>query len=125
MLLLTAVSVCVFAVAYFIFVRPVLRARPSLAEFWQEEDRFLEALRLKVAGLKAWLTTMLVIVAGVALELNDFIAPLAAQAGIDVHTLLPQIPASAWPFITIGLMLLLQYFRKIAGRRERAGGEPV
>lgn len=125
MLLLTMLALVAGLAAYWIWVRPELRARPSLAEFYAEEDRFFEAFRLKIAGLKARIATVVAGVAFVALEVNDLIAPFLSDAGVDVKALLPQIPAQLWPFITLGLMLLLQYFRKIAARREAAGGEPV
>ncbi len=124
MLLLTLLAVLTGLVAYLVWLRPALRVRPSLTEFWAEEDRLFESFRLKVAGLKAKITTVVAGVAFVALEANDLVAPLASEAGIDAKALLPQIPPQLWPFITIGLMLLLQYFRKLAARRE-AAGDPV
>lgn len=125
MLLLIALALVAGLLAYLFVIRPVLRARPSLAEFWAQEDHFFEALRLKIAGLKAWLTTWIVGLAFVVLEANDMLAPVLASSGFDTHTLLPWVPAQAWPIVTVGLMLLLQYFRKIAARRQAAGGEPV
>jgi hypothetical protein len=125
MYLLIALAVVVGLLAYAFVIRPALRARPSLNAFWISEGAFFEAIRLKIAGLKAWLTTWIVGLAFVVLELNDMLAPVLGAAGFDTHTLLPWVPAQAWPVITIGFMLLLQYFRKIAARREAAGGAPV
>lgn len=107
----------VFAV-YWIFVRPILRAQPSLATFWAQEDSFVAALKLKFAGAKQKLTTIAFLGAGVIVEAHDQLAPLASQAGVDVTQILPQIPAAAWPFITMGALALVQYFRTLSDRSK-------
>lgn len=107
---LIAVTVCV---AYWFWVRPILRQRPSLAAFWASEDSFFAALRLKFAGIKQKLTTAFVTIAGGVVLAHDQIAPLVT----DTSQWAALVPSWAWPMIPIGITVLVQWFRSLADQR--------
>lgn len=116
MLLNAALVVVPLAVVYVIWIRPILKARPSLAEFYDQEASYFAALRLKLAGLKQKIAGALIIGAGVAVECHDQIAPMLG--GVDFTPITSRVPATVWPFVTIGAVLLLNYFRKLADKRN-------
>lgn len=102
--------------AYWFWIRPILKMRPSLATFYDREASFFEALRLKFAGLKQKLTTAFVTVAGSAVLLHDQIAPLIS--GIDTTKYAEMVPAWAWPLIPIAITLFVQWLRNLSDKRN-------
>lgn len=103
-------------VAYWFWLRPWLQTRPALADFYAREASFFEAVRLKFAGLKQRLTTLIVTVAGVFVMLNDQIAPILGQ--VDTSAITAKVPQWSWPIIVIGVTLLMQWFRTLSDRRN-------
>jgi len=106
--------------AYVVFIRPTLRDQPSFKEFYEQEESFWKALRLKLAGLKQKVTTTILFVAGIVIAGYDQIAPLVLETGVDVTSLTDKIPAKAWPFILMGAAGILQYFRRLSDQRAAA-----
>ncbi len=128
--LLVVLIVFTLISTYAFWIRPVLKTRPSLAEFYAREDSFWAAISLKFGGLKQKLTTAFVMIAGFVVSAYDFLAPLFAQSGVDVTTITSKIPPQAWPLIGMALMALVQYFRNLADKRidqklEDRGIDPV
>ncbi len=128
--LLVALILFTLVLTYLFWIRPVLKTRPSFAEFYAREDSFWAALSAKFGGLKQKLTTAFVMIAGFVVSAYDFLAPIFAQSGVDVTTITSKIPPQAWPLIGMALIALVQYFRNIADKRvdeklEARGIDPV
>ena len=116
-ILLIVLIVVTLAAAYVVYIRPLLKARPALKEFYAQEKSISAAIRMKLAGMKQRLTAVLIVVAGVVVQAYDLIAPHLATAGIAPAQILPQVPAEAWPVIGIAIVLILGYFRKLSDDR--------
>lgn len=112
-LLLVLLIVATALATYVFWIRPLLKATPSLGYLYADEERFWRAVAIKFDGLKQKLVTAIVGVSAFVVSAYDFIAPYVAQSGVDVTTLTDKIPAKLWPVIGIGLVLLLQYLRKL------------
>ena len=97
--LMAALIAATVGTTYFTWIRPELKKRPALKEFYEQEESLWSALRLKLAGLKQKLTAAVLFVAGVVVTAYDQIAPMMLEAGIDVQSLSDKIPSKAWPFI--------------------------
>lgn len=104
------------AAAYWFWIRPLLRSRPGLAEFYRREQSWLAALRLKFAGIKEKLTAVVVVMAAAATELHDQLAPVLA--GIDVTPFTSMVPQGWWPFIVAGTTAAMLLFRLLADNRS-------
>src|SRR5690349_4981091 len=115
--LLVALIAFALVAAYVFWIRPVLKTRPTFAEFYAREESFWKALSLKFGGIKQKLTTAFVMIAGFVVSAYDFLAPLFAQSGVDVTTLTSRVPPKMWPLIGMALIALVQYFRNIADKR--------
>lgn len=118
--LLVLLIVLTLIAIYVFWIRPVLKTRPSFAQYYAQADSFWAALDLKFNGLKQKLTTALVMGAGFVVSAYDFLAPLFAQAGVDVTTILPKVPPQAWPLIGMALIALVQWFRNMADKRKQS-----
>lgn len=101
---------------YYFWLRPILRQRPGFKELYDHEDSFLAALSDKFSGIKQKVAGALVVIAGVAVTVQDQLVPLLS--GVDTTSITKSIPAWAWPLITIAVTLLLNYFRNLADKRE-------
>ena len=101
--------------AYWLWVRPLLKSRPGLAELYRREQSLFTALRLKFAGIKEKLTAAVVATAAAAVELHDQLAP--AVAGIDVTTFTSMVPQGWWPYIVAGTTATMLLFRLMADKR--------
>lgn len=116
------------AATYFFYVRPLLKATPSLGYLYQDEERFWRAVSVKFGGLKQRIATAIISAACFIVASYDTIAPLVASTGVDVTKLAPQVPADAWPWIGLVVVLLLGYFRKLGERsmlNKIASGEDI
>jgi hypothetical protein len=118
-------TVIVLVGAYFWLVRPALKQNPKFAELYTKEDGFFSALNDKLGGIKQKLTTIFVSLAGFLVLAHDQIAPLVTQVGVDPATILPKVPAWAWPIATMGILWLVQYFRELSDRKARANAEAL
>lgn len=105
------------ALAYVFWIRPILRLNEHFAVLLDQEDSFWTAVREKFIGIKGKLTFAFSAIAAVVVEMHDFIVPLAQESGADVQTLLPKVPGWVWPFITMALLALLQWFRHLSEKR--------
>lgn len=110
---------------YVFGIRPTLKKTPGFKELYEAEGSAYAAISSKFGGIKQKLATVLISGAGVIVLAHDQIAPLVVQAGVDPKQLLPQIPASAWPIITIAALWLMQYFRNLADNKARANAEAL
>jgi len=116
-LLLGLIILATSAATYVFWIRPVLKMNPSFAHFVAQEENFHRAARLKLRGLKQRLATGIILASGFVVSAYDFLAPLAAQSGVDVTTLTDKIPPKAWPLIGMATVALIQYFRFLSDRR--------
>ena len=103
---------------YWFWVRPILRLRPSLHEFYAEADTFWEAVRLKFAGIKQKLASAAVVAASIAVTMYDLLAPIVSQ--VDVGGLTGTVPSWAWPLVMIAVTALFQWLRNLGDRRNAA-----
>jgi hypothetical protein len=125
MLLFVSMAATLVAV-YWFWIRPILKSRPALRELYEEEENFLEALRVKFAGIKQKLSTAVVIAVSAVVSGYDFFAPIVS--GVDVSSIAAQVPSWAWPLILITVTAIMKYFRDLADRRheiELGNGSPV
>lgn len=118
--LLVVLIVLTLVATYVFWIRPILKTRPSLMQYYEREESLWAALSLKVSGLKQKLTTAVVMISGFVVSAYDFLAPLFAQSGVDVTTITSKIPAQAWPLIGMALIALVQYFRNLGDKRAAA-----
>lgn len=105
----------ILSAGYYFWLRPILRQRPGFKEIYDREDGLFSAISEKFAGIKQKLTGALVVIAGLAVEVQDTLVP--ALTGIDTTSITSQIPSWAWPLILAGVALLLNWFRSLADRR--------
>lgn len=116
---LTVLVLVILVGGYFLFIRPLLELNPRFKELTDWEVGFGEKLSLRFGGIKQKLTTRLVVLAGTAVTVYDFSNQIARAAGFDVTTYEPlthYVPSGAWPFITMGLLALVQYFRNLGDK---------
>ena len=115
--LLVATVAFTMLVGYVGYVRPALKKNPSFAFFFVQEQSVVRAARLKVRGLKQRLFTGSLIAVGFVVEAYDWLSPLVATSGVDVTKLSDKIPADWWPFIMMGTLALIQWFRELRERQ--------
>lgn len=111
--------VLIFATAlaiYWFWIRPFLKATPSLKDFYDVEESWWAAFALKTAGLKQKLATAFFTLASVSVMFYDSIVP--AMTGVDITPLTSHIPQWAYPLILIGVTWLLNYFRSLSDKRN-------
>lgn len=122
--LFPALVVFTLLVAYVVAIRPILRQNPTLKTIYDYEETYLGALGSKFSGIKQKLMTVALSVAGLFVVAHDQVASLATAAGIDPMflstQLLPQVPSWVWPFVTMGVLWLVQYFRNLADKQAQA-----
>lgn len=129
-LLLFALILFTVVVTYLFWIRPVLKEKPSLSEYYDREGTLFAALNVKFAGIKQKATTAIVMIAGFVVSAYDFLAPLVAQSGVDVTTLSSKVPPTLWPIIGMALIALVQWFRNLSDKRteevlESKGIDPI
>lgn len=113
------------AVAYWFFVRPILQKQPVFREVYAAEESALAALAAKFSGVKQRLATIFFSAIGFILLAHDEIAPLVTQAGVDPSQILPKVPSWLWPIITMVVLWIIQYFRKLADENARKNAEAM
>ena len=124
-LLFPALVVFTLIVVYALVLRPALKQNPKFTELYTKEEGFFSAINNKLGGLKQKLTTIFVSLAGFLVLAHDQIAPLVTQIGVDPATILPKVPAWAWPVATMLVLWLVQYFRSLADRKAVANAEAL
>lgn len=106
------------AIVYWFWIRPILKQTPSLKAFYDAEAGWWAAFSGKFAGIKQKLAGSLIALACLVVELSDYVAP--ALGAVDTTPLTSHVPPWAWPIITIAAIKLLEYFRKLADKRNNA-----
>ena len=117
-MIVAALILPMLAAVYWFWARPILRLRPSLKDFHARSDSFLEAVRLKFAGIKQKLASAAVVTASIAVTMYDLLAPIVSQ--VDVGSLTGSVPGWAWPLVMIAITALFQWLRNLADRRTAA-----
>ena len=116
--MLTFVFVTATLVAvYWFWIRPILKSRPALRDFYEREESLFAALREKLKGIKQKLSSAIVIVASAAISAYDFLTPIVN--GVDVSSIAAQVPSWAWPIVLIVVTALFQFLRNLADRRHQ------
>jgi hypothetical protein len=105
---------------WFFWLRPILRRQPELKDLWAREDRFVEALRLKFAGLKERLFNAIVVGSSAIVLVHDEIAEVVTNSGIDVTPISSRVPSTVWLALLIALPLTMRLFRWLADKRHAA-----
>lgn len=121
-----ALLIIVAVGGYFLWIRPLLKRNPSFAALSDWELDTVQKLQVKFGGIKQKLVTRGVAIAGAAVTAYDFAGPIASAAGFDVTSYEPltkYVPSSAWPFITMGLLGLVQYFRNVSDSPQKSADE--
>ena len=104
--------------AYLFWIRPILRSRPALAQFYAKEEGFWQAVRARLAGIKGKLVAAVGMAASAVVYLHDFLVPVAT--GIDWQPILSLLPDWAWPLLLFGAFALIKWFRALTDRRATA-----
>lgn len=116
MLINVVLLAIIFGAGYWFWLRPILKTTPFLEHFFVREDTFLQALSGKFAGIKQRLSGALIILAGIYVELANYVMP--ALTGVDTSTWTKNLPDWMVPLIPIAAVALLNYFRSLADRRD-------
>lgn len=119
-ILLTLLIVATLAATYFFWVRPLLKATPSLGYLYADEERFWRAVSAKFVGIKQKIISATLAAVAFVVMAYDTLAPMVASTGVDVAKLAPMIPADAWPAIGFATIMLLTYFRHIGDKNAAA-----
>lgn len=106
------------AAAYFYWMRPILKSRPSLAQFCGQAETFWEAVRERFSGIKGKLAAALGMALSAIVYLHDFLLPVAT--GIDWQPILSMLPGWAWPLLLFSAFALIKWFRALTDRRAAA-----
>ena len=89
--MLTFVLVTATLVAvYWFWIRPILKSRPALHEFYEREESLFAAFREKLKGIKQKLSSAIVIIASAAISAYDFLTPIVS--GVDVSSIATNNP---------------------------------
>lgn len=102
--------------AYWYMVRPLLKARPALADFYAVEQSWWNAIWLKLNSIKTKLTAVLLIIASGMVQLHDVIVPLAT--GIDFSPITGKVPPWVWPIVTMGQAGLFYWLRQVTANAQ-------
>lgn len=110
-------------IIYVFWIRPILKTTPTFKQFYDAEENYAGALSSKFGGIKQKLTGALIFAASVIVELWDYVAP--ALGSVDTTPLTSYVPPWAWPLISIGAVMLLNYFRKLSDQRSASDADAV
>jgi hypothetical protein len=91
---------------YWFSIRPILKSRPTFAEFYSREESVFAAVREKLKGIKQKLSSVIVIAASAAVSSYDFITSIVG--GVDVSSITAQVPSWAWPIVLTCITALFQ-----------------
>lgn len=105
---------------YYFWVRPILKSRPELKIFYDDEAGIFSAISAKLAGIKQKLAGALVVLGGVYVEIANYVMP--AMTGVDTTVWTKRLPDWVVPLIPIGLVAIFNYFRSLADKRGGVGG---
>ena len=103
-------------IAYVLWLRPVLRQRPSLKYLYAHSDSFWAAVKSKFLFIKTQVAAALLKVASVLIAIHDFLVPVAT--GIDWTPATQKIPDWIWPFLLFGIGATLLWLRNATSREQ-------
>ena len=106
-----------FVLAYFVWIRPILRTRPACTSFYDRADTFWEAVWMKMRGIKTKLASALVMISSALVGLHDFVMPVLV--GIEWDPVTRNVPAWVWPVAAFGIGLLFKYLRDVTERQHK------
>ncbi len=102
--------------SYFVWIAPLLRARPAFADFYRYTDSFWKAAWLKLNSVKTKLSAKLLMIASGLVAVHDFLAPLIP--GIDWTPLTAKVPAWVWPLASFGIGALFLWLRVLTAKTQ-------
>lgn len=109
--------------SYWLWIRPLLRARPAFADFYARTDSWWAAFWLKLTTIKTRLTAMSLMIASGLVALHDFVAPIFL--GIDWTPLTSEVPAWAWPIASFALGALFLWLRNLTAKTQEKQIEAI
>jgi hypothetical protein len=101
--------------AYFYWIRPILKTRPGCASFYASTDSWLAAIRLRFQGIKGHIATGIAKAAALIVLVHDQVLPYAT--GVDWTPIVSQVPGWSWPLITFGAFFFIGKCREWAEER--------
>lgn len=104
---------CLIA-AYVFWLRPILKQRPSLAEFYSTTDSWWSALWLKLKTIKTRFATAFGMTAAGIVGLHDFALPITT--GIDWTPITAHVPSWVWPILTFAYLAMISWFRTLTAQ---------
>ena len=106
-----------FVLAYYVWVRPILRSRPACTSFYERADTFWGAVWMKMRGIKTKLASVFVMISSALVGLHDFVMPVLV--GIEWDPVTGRVPAWVWPVAAFGMGLLFKYLRDVTERQHK------
>lgn len=99
------------ALAYWFWLRPLLKARPLFSEFYARSDSFWSAIWMKFSTIKTKIASGFLMIASALVSLHDFLIPIAT--GIDWSPITGQVPPYVWPLVSFGLGAMYLWLRQV------------
>jgi hypothetical protein len=119
-MILTIFSYSFFAVgllfSYWVWIHPLLRARPAFADFYARTDSIWAAFWLKINSIKTKLSAVLLMIASGLVSLHDFVAPI--MLGIDWSPITSDVPSWVWPIGSFALGALFLWLRNLTAKTQ-------
>lgn len=97
--------------AYWFWIRPILKARPQFSEFYEKTESWWAALTMKLNTIKTKLVAAFGIIASIMVGLHDFIIPIVT--GIEWTPITSKVPAAVWPFVSLSYLALISWLRTL------------
>lgn len=97
--------------AFFVWLRSLLRKRPSIAEFRARGNSLWRAVLAKLTFLKTKLLAGFLMAASAIVGLYDALVPIAL--GVDWQPLTSKVPAWIWPIVSFAVLALFYWLRTI------------
>jgi hypothetical protein len=105
-----------FALAYWLWLRPLLKSRPQFKDFYAATDSFWAALWGKFNTIKTKASAAFVMIASTLVGLHDFLLPIIT--GIDWTPVTANVPAWVWPIASFGIGALFLWLRHVTERTQ-------
>ena len=102
--------------AYWFWIRPLLKDRPRFAEFYQRTDSFWTSVWMKLSTIKTRLASISLMIASALVSLHDVLIPLVT--GIDWSPITATVPAWTWPVVSFGVGALFLWLRRVTAEAQ-------
>lgn len=102
--------------SYVIWLRPVLRMRPSLLSLYRRSDSFWAALKAKFLFIKTQIAAGLLKAAGALLAIREALMPVAGT--VDWAPITERIPSWTLPLIAFSFGAALLWLRNATSREQ-------